>query len=402
MKCRNCGNELNEREKFCPNCGVEAGPIKCPKCGAELNGEEKFCSKCGHDLEDTLYDLKNSVMEKSSGFKSSLSKSFSNFKKNEKVINFSNSVKEKSEDFKKRDDVIDFSNVVKEKKTNLEDSIFNDNEDSTKIIWTNEFNDQMLNDNGIGGSDKSEFQHFFRRKGLNYRQDLVTYDLIKEFLDKNPELIYRIEEYGKQNPVNKKYVKIPLDYNIQLLKYNNLDYKSEFKEFLMRKGLDRNNDLITMEMIDEFFKANPVLKSDSFKQRNNNLFYFYGYNEYLLKINFLNDEEIKSFRSFAECEGGDFEMEPISQSLIDEYILADKELKDNIKVRKSQFDKQKRIESEIKSQKDRNEEGRKVDVVDDSKKVVEKKPQTSSNCPKCGERNKSTSKFCFKCGAKLS
>ena len=61
MKCRHCGNELNEGDKFCPHCGVEAGPLKCPKCGVELNGEEKFCSSCGHDLGDTLYDLKNAT-----------------------------------------------------------------------------------------------------------------------------------------------------------------------------------------------------------------------------------------------------------------------------------------------------------------------------------------------------
>ena len=397
MKCRNCGDELNEGEKFCPNCGVEAGPIKCPKCGAELNGEEKFCSKCGHDLEDTLYDLKNSVMEKSSGFKSSLSKSFSNFKKNEKVINFSNSVKEKSEDFKKRDDVIDFSNVVKEKKTNLEDSIFNDNEDSTKIIWTNEFNDQILNDNGIGGSDKSEFQHFFRRKGLNYGRDLITWDVIKEFLDKNPELIYRIEKYSKQDPVSKRYVRIPSDYNTQLLKYNNLNSSADFQKFLMTKKLDLNSDLIVQEVLDEFFKINPVLKSDSYKQRKSNYFYFYGYNVYLLRNNFFMDEEIRSFIIFVDKKGLNFELEPISKSLINEYALSDNEFNNILKVRKSKFEKEKRIKEEIKAEHDKN-----FEWEADSKNLVDEKYKSSKYCSNCGAENNINSKFCLKCGNKLA
>ncbi len=396
MKCRHCGNELNEGDKFCPHCGVEAGPLKCPKCGVELNGEEKFCSSCGHDLGDTLYDLKNSVMEKSSGLKSSLSKSFNNFKKNEKVINFSNSVKEKSDDFKKRDDVIDFSNVVKEKKTNIEDSIFNDNEGSAKIIWTNEFNDQILNDNGIGGSDKSEFQHFFRRKGLNYGRDLITWDMIKEFLDKNPELIYRIEEYSKQDPVSKKYVRIPFDYNTQLLKYNNLNSSVDFQNFLITKKIDLNHDLIVQEVIDEFFKINPVLKSDSYKQRKSNYFYFYGYNDYLLRNNFFKDEEISYFKNFVDQNGLSFEIEPISKSLIDEYVLSDKEFNNVINVRKSKFEKEKRIKEEIKAEHYRNVEGE-----EGFKNLVDEKSKSSKYCSNCGAKNNINSKFCLKCGTKL-
>lgn len=46
MKCRNCGGELNDTAKFCPQCG-EKIKLYCTECGAELSLSARFCSSCG-------------------------------------------------------------------------------------------------------------------------------------------------------------------------------------------------------------------------------------------------------------------------------------------------------------------------------------------------------------------
>lgn len=71
MKCKQCGNELEENAKFCPGCGTStqeanagaaapennkaaaenAAPasseIRCKKCGAVVGAGIKFCPSCG-------------------------------------------------------------------------------------------------------------------------------------------------------------------------------------------------------------------------------------------------------------------------------------------------------------------------------------------------------------------
>lgn len=47
-KCNNCGQQLEDTAKFCPECGTKL-EIKrfCMECGAELNPTAKFCMECG-------------------------------------------------------------------------------------------------------------------------------------------------------------------------------------------------------------------------------------------------------------------------------------------------------------------------------------------------------------------
>ena len=53
MKCRYCGNELKNGERFCRRCGkpVETEPVQssrfCSECGAELLPNAGFCRSCG-------------------------------------------------------------------------------------------------------------------------------------------------------------------------------------------------------------------------------------------------------------------------------------------------------------------------------------------------------------------
>lgn len=55
--CVVCNTELNDTDKFCPECGnkmpvMESVSVSvrkqfCPKCGAEVNEGDKFCPECG-------------------------------------------------------------------------------------------------------------------------------------------------------------------------------------------------------------------------------------------------------------------------------------------------------------------------------------------------------------------
>lgn len=74
--CSNCGKELNNNVKFCPECGAKSLNIeqkqlskiessnvrqnefvgnvkKCPACGAELSSFTAICPTCGHEINST-------------------------------------------------------------------------------------------------------------------------------------------------------------------------------------------------------------------------------------------------------------------------------------------------------------------------------------------------------------
>lgn len=63
--CVNCGQEIPEGVKFCPNCGATAGASqnqterrtayagevrKCPSCGMEVSSMDAVCPGCGYEL----------------------------------------------------------------------------------------------------------------------------------------------------------------------------------------------------------------------------------------------------------------------------------------------------------------------------------------------------------------
>ncbi len=56
IKCAQCGAQIPEGSKFCPECGakvVAKGKILCPQCGAEIPEGAKFCLECGAKLIHT-------------------------------------------------------------------------------------------------------------------------------------------------------------------------------------------------------------------------------------------------------------------------------------------------------------------------------------------------------------
>lgn len=52
MKCTNCGQEINEHDRFCGNCGYKVMPVSknCPNCGAILQEGARVCAYCGYEI----------------------------------------------------------------------------------------------------------------------------------------------------------------------------------------------------------------------------------------------------------------------------------------------------------------------------------------------------------------
>ena len=53
IKCSNCGADIKQDAKFCPECGkkvLKEGMMPCPKCDAEIPKGSKFCPECGKKL----------------------------------------------------------------------------------------------------------------------------------------------------------------------------------------------------------------------------------------------------------------------------------------------------------------------------------------------------------------
>lgn len=61
--CSNCGEELNENNSFCPSCGDKVekdhSNLKCWNCGSELSENTLFCSVCGTKVDN----IKNNAVK---------------------------------------------------------------------------------------------------------------------------------------------------------------------------------------------------------------------------------------------------------------------------------------------------------------------------------------------------
>ena len=75
MKCSNCGEEISDGIKFCPNCGENLEKMrgtdsgenlenpKCPDCGHEIGDAVTFCPNCGCNLKASGEGAKPDVQE---------------------------------------------------------------------------------------------------------------------------------------------------------------------------------------------------------------------------------------------------------------------------------------------------------------------------------------------------
>ncbi len=51
IKCKECGHQMSERAKLCPNCGVENDIVFCPECDKQLSSKATMCPNCGYELK---------------------------------------------------------------------------------------------------------------------------------------------------------------------------------------------------------------------------------------------------------------------------------------------------------------------------------------------------------------
>ncbi|MDE6470795.1 MAG: zinc ribbon domain-containing protein [Eubacterium sp.] len=75
MYCKNCGNEINENQAICLNCGVKngVGDKYCCHCGKEINPNAEVCLNCGMAIRKTTVSntsvSTNNVSTKEEAFK---------------------------------------------------------------------------------------------------------------------------------------------------------------------------------------------------------------------------------------------------------------------------------------------------------------------------------------------
>lgn len=55
LKCPNCGNEFDSKEKQCPSCGCKNGLTVCKVCGEQVAKNAKKCPKCGAKMPRPIY-----------------------------------------------------------------------------------------------------------------------------------------------------------------------------------------------------------------------------------------------------------------------------------------------------------------------------------------------------------
>ena len=52
IKCRECGEEMSDHAKSCPNCGMENSIMFCPECDKQLSSKATVCPSCGYDFKN--------------------------------------------------------------------------------------------------------------------------------------------------------------------------------------------------------------------------------------------------------------------------------------------------------------------------------------------------------------
>lgn len=68
IKCRECGKEMSDRAKLCPNCGIENNFMFCPECDKQLSRKANMCPGCGYSFERNIERKSNNLGLAIAGF----------------------------------------------------------------------------------------------------------------------------------------------------------------------------------------------------------------------------------------------------------------------------------------------------------------------------------------------
>lgn len=50
IKCNECGADISDKARKCPNCGCERSKKFCPECGKALSESANVCPECGYSF----------------------------------------------------------------------------------------------------------------------------------------------------------------------------------------------------------------------------------------------------------------------------------------------------------------------------------------------------------------
>jgi len=127
--------------------------MKCFNCGAELDDDSKFCGSCGHKVVNKCPECEqplegNELFCSNCGYK---------LLKNQVSVNVQKTPK-----------------------------------------FIHEHNVNILKENGFGGfAERGGFTKYMKSKGLNFSNDMVTQDLVDEYIRENPQILKVIEANTK-------------------------------------------------------------------------------------------------------------------------------------------------------------------------------------------------------------
>lgn len=91
IKCSECGREVSDKAKTCPNCGASVKKVFCRHCGEMIDSDCVVCPKCGKQtgyMNDKNIIINNSANSSASSSASSSSCVLEQGKRKNKWISF--------------------------------------------------------------------------------------------------------------------------------------------------------------------------------------------------------------------------------------------------------------------------------------------------------------------------
>ncbi len=64
IKCSECGKDMSDHAKICPNCGCDNNIMFCPECDKQLSSKASMCPNCGSPIKKN----KNTTKEETNAF----------------------------------------------------------------------------------------------------------------------------------------------------------------------------------------------------------------------------------------------------------------------------------------------------------------------------------------------
>lgn len=57
IKCSECGHDMSNQAKMCPNCGYQNNTFNCPECNKPISVNSSSCPYCGYIFSDVQENL---------------------------------------------------------------------------------------------------------------------------------------------------------------------------------------------------------------------------------------------------------------------------------------------------------------------------------------------------------